>query len=605
MDPESIRKDLGVADYLSFVLLMAISTIIGVYFAYKDRNDATTKNYFFGGKQMHPVAVGLSLAVTFQSAIVVIAAPAETYISGTLMMWEPITRILAVPIVLLYLIPLYHRLQLDTVYQYLELRYNSTMRRATSALLSLGSLFYVGTVVYMPAVALNAVTPLSMASSIILTGVICTVYTTLGGMKAVIWTDVIQSGILILGLVAVFIKGLMVVGGFDEMYGAIERGDRLTAFRFDYGIISRLSPGGIIAGAYFMSLGGIGVEQAIVQRFQTCETSGKARCALLVHVVPTIIIGMTSVGNGLIMYAYYEGCDPVKSRKLQNIDQGIPYMTLEIFENIPGMAGIFVSTIFSASLSTISSCLNSLSVLILEDFIVAKWPSLTERRKVAIGKITGGILGIILILLAFGISASEANAFELLYGFTGLTYGPGIAVYFLGFFFPWANAMGAMIGMLTGYMLLALLFIGRQFFNTNPYRANIPTVSTNLCPANYTLDGFDYNVTTLDTSTISGIEEIQERTFLRDLYNINFNFLMMIGFVITIVVGIIASFISGHTPASKATPRLFVPIIDNKIFPSKVRKFFRFGVPELPEEREVEYKPGARSSIVGVDVKEL
>nr|XP_039257386.1 sodium-coupled monocarboxylate transporter 1-like [Styela clava] len=601
---ESIRADLGLADYLSFVLLMAVSTVIGIYFAYRDRNEATTKNYFFGGKQMHPVAVGLSLAVTFQSAVVVIAAPAETYLSGTLMMWEALMRILSVPIVFAYVVPLYHRLQLRTVFEYLELRFSSTLRRILAGLLSTGMIFYVGTVLYLPAVAVNAVTSLPLAWSIVITGVIATFYTTLGGMKAVIWTDVLQSGIMILGMVAVLIKGLIVIGGFDELYDSLERGGRFTASRFDYGIISRLSPIGIIVGGFFMGLGGIGIEQSIIQRFQSCETVSKAQSALLVYILPTLIITITSVGNGLIMYAFYEGCDPVKSGKIESIDQGISYMTLEIFQSIPGMTGLFISSIFSASLSTISSCLNSLSVLILEDLIAIKWPSMSDRVKVTVGKILGVILGVVLISMAFAISASGSNVFELLYGFTSLTYGPGIAIYFLGFFFPWTNTIGAMTGLFSSYAVLVFMFVGRRFFNDPPYPTNLPGVSTEFCQNNLTENFQITNLTTELPLTSSAIPEI-ERTFLRDVYNINYNFLMMIGFIITIIVGIIASFLSGHTPASKADPRLFVPLVDNKRLSLKVLKFFRFGVPNLLSESTKQYRTANKNDVLIVETNDI
>lgn len=623
MDVDSSRKILGAADYASFIMLMAVSTIIGIYFAYKDRNNATMKNYFFGGKQMHPLIVGLSLAVTFQSAVVVVAAPAETYLSGTLMLWEPLMRVLSVPIVFAYIIPLYHRLQLKTVYEYLELRYNSKLRRILAGMLSLGTLFYVATVIYLPAVAVNAVTSLPLAWSIVITGVIATFYTTMGGMKAVIWTDVLQSGIMIIGMVAVMVRGLIVIGGFGELYNSLDRGDRFTAFRFDYGLVSRLSPGGLIVGGYFMGLGATGIEQSIIQRFQSCATTGKARSALLIYVIPTLIITITSVVDGLIMYAYYEGCDPVKSGKLDSVDQGIPYMTLEIFESIPGMAGLFISAIFSASLSTISSCLNSLSVLVLEEFIAIKRPSMSDKLKVKVGKVIGIVLGAILISMTFGISASESNVFELLYGFTSLTYGPGIAVYFLGIFFPWTNTIGAMTGMFTSYAVLVFMFIGRHFLNHSPYPTNLPDVSTDLCPTNsteYMINSnatttnfnatmFNYNVTminfdatTMESVTTNTIEI--ERTFLRDIYNVNYNFLMMVGFVITLTVGLIASFITGHTPGSKADPKLFVPLVDLDILPEKVRKFFRFGVPELPVELKVEYSSG-NGNIVRVCTEEM
>nr|XP_039269782.1 sodium-coupled monocarboxylate transporter 2-like [Styela clava] len=575
------KKDLGVVDYISFVGLLLTSCGIGIFYAYRDRGNKTTNNYYFGEGKINAIAVGLSLAVTFRSSLSVIASPAEAYITGTAVLWEEFANTIVVFIVIIYFIPAFRRMKLNTIFEFLELRFSPALAKLASFMYSFGTIFYMGSAVYLPAVSLNAVTSIPLAWSIILTGGICTLYTTLGGMKAVVWNDAVQSFVMIIGMFAVTVRGLTFIGGFDEMMDALERGGRFTGMKFDYGIITRISPTAILIGNFIMCIDTLCFSQSIFQRFLSCKSTRQAQYSMLVYLIPTLLMSVSIYLNGFIMYAYYEGCDPVISGKLENIDQGIPYMALELFENVPGVAGLFISAIFSASLSTISSCLNALSVVILEDFVVKKWPNMSESVKLLTGKISVVVLGTLVVINAFLISIVRSNAIELLYGFTGLIFGPLAGIYILGLFFPWTNKYGAFSGLCSGYVLLAFIFFGNYIWNTDPYTNDIPPRTTGSCPVfNNTFDVY-INVTTTALPGITSAPIEVKHTMLLDVLNLNFNILMFFGWSTAIVIGLVVSFITGHTPGSEANPNYFIPLFDNKYLPAKVKTFFRFGVPDF------------------------
>merc|ERR550519_2458516 len=167
---------------------------------------------------MSPFPVGMSIALTYISAVTAISYPTEGYVFGTVALWMCLTQAIANLSACIYFIPLWHRLQLPSMYMYLELRFNQAIRRICFALDLASLLFYMGIVVYLPALAVNAICPIDLNLSIVLTAGVCTLYTTVGGMKAVVWTDALQGFIMIGGIMAGLVGGVVYAGGFDQIY---------------------------------------------------------------------------------------------------------------------------------------------------------------------------------------------------------------------------------------------------------------------------------------------------------------------------------------------------------------------------------------------------
>ncbi|CAK8694699.1 unnamed protein product [Clavelina lepadiformis] len=148
------------------------------------------------------------MAVTYISAITIIGAPTEAYNYGMVVLWYSAAPIISNVIACLYYIPLVHKLSLKSI--------NQTI--------------YMGITVYLPALAINALTPLSLNWSIMITSGLCTFYTVLGGMKAVVWTDTLQTTVIFAGGFAALVKTIVIIGGFGKMWDALERGGRINIF---------------------------------------------------------------------------------------------------------------------------------------------------------------------------------------------------------------------------------------------------------------------------------------------------------------------------------------------------------------------------------------
>ncbi|CAK8683332.1 unnamed protein product [Clavelina lepadiformis] len=471
-------KTFGAVDFAVFVGMLLVTIIIGIYHAYKDREKKSIANYYFGGGKMSPIPLGLSIAVTFISAINIIGFPAETYLFGTAIFWFCFIIIVPTIVACLFHIPMVHRLKLVSIYQYLELRFDKKLRQACSAIMLFIMIVFIGLTIYVPGLALNAVTPLGLEWTIVLTSFVCTLYTALGGMKAVVWTDTLQTFIMLAGCLAALIKTTVHVGGFGNIWAALDRGNRLNFWNFTTDPTVRNSFWSICVGT---SIAASNPNQAITQRHLSCESIKKARMAAMVAIVPHFVFSVITILTGCAMYAYYEGCDPIMDKRIAKPDQMMPYLVVDVFNDVPGMAGLFVSAAFSATLSTVSSGINSLAALLLEDFVLHRYPKLSSTIQVTLSK--GIVIGLGVLVMCFALTIKYFNGTIIQIAFTlgGTLGGPVLAVFTLGMFFPWANTKGTAIGQIVSTVLTgALAICGIVYGNSSAHNRAMP-LSTAEC----------------------------------------------------------------------------------------------------------------------------
>ncbi|PSN54825.1 Sodium-coupled monocarboxylate transporter 1 [Blattella germanica] len=264
--------------------MLGLSALIGVYFGFCGKKEDTPKEYLMGGKSMStlPVAVSLwwlMILVCFStiSGITVMGVPSEIYMYGTLY-W---LICLCGPIVALInnyvYLPVFYELQLTSVYEYLELRFNQSVRMMASILCTVALLLYVPIVIYVPALALSQVSGMNLHYITPITSIICIFYTMLGGIKAVVWTDFLQGVVMGLSTIAVIILGVIHVGGFANIWERNEDGGRIRFLETNPSVFERMSIWSIVIGGISGWLGGLAVNQAMVQRFLSLSSYTKVR----------------------------------------------------------------------------------------------------------------------------------------------------------------------------------------------------------------------------------------------------------------------------------------------------------------------------------------
>ncbi|KAJ7990791.1 hypothetical protein DPEC_G00290580 [Dallia pectoralis] len=202
-----------IIDYVIFALMLVASMCIGLYYALAGGRQRTTQEFLLADRSMSCLPLSLSLFATFQSAVAIVGVPTEVYKHGTQYWFIGCAYILGLLIPAHVFIPVFYRLHLTSAYQYLELRFNRQVRVCGTLTFIFQMVIYMGVCVYTPALALNAVTGFDLWSAVLATGLVSTLYTTLGGLKAVIWTDVFQTLVMFAGQLVVIVVGVHQTGG--------------------------------------------------------------------------------------------------------------------------------------------------------------------------------------------------------------------------------------------------------------------------------------------------------------------------------------------------------------------------------------------------------
>ncbi|KAA3680305.1 solute carrier family 5 (sodium-coupled monocarboxylate transporter), member 8/12 [Paragonimus westermani] len=265
--------------------------------------------------------------------------------------------------------------------QYLELRFGQSVRWTTSVVYCVQMIVYTALALYAPALAFSQVSGIPVWVSVFSTGLVTTFYTALGGIRAVVWTDVVQLFILTMGLLLVVSVGVVKVGGLKQLLKVAHEGLRIGSFDTDPNPFKRHTIWSLMIGGAGMVLSIYATNQTQVQRYLACRDLRTARLSILLNIPLNALFLIVQLLSGLVSYVYFVGCDPISSGSVSKSDQILPYIVMVLFEGIPVIRGLFLSVIFAAAISTVSSGVNSLATVLLED-IVGPFLLLVRKREI-------------------------------------------------------------------------------------------------------------------------------------------------------------------------------------------------------------------------------
>uniref|UniRef100_A0AAY4D0R4 Sodium-coupled monocarboxylate transporter 1 n=1 Tax=Denticeps clupeoides TaxID=299321 RepID=A0AAY4D0R4_9TELE len=436
----------SVWDYVVFVLIILGAAGIGLFQALRGRKETSSAEFLLGGRQMTAVPVAMSLTASFMSGITVIGTPAEAYRFGTAFWLFCFSYSIMSTVTAEVFVPLFYRLGITSTYEYLEMRFNKLIRVIGT------SMFIVQTVI----------TGLDLWGVLVATGTVCIIYCTLGGLKAVIWTDVFQMVIMLTGFVAVIARGAVLRGGLGRIWEDARQGGRLEAFDFDPDPLKRHTFWTIVVGGSLMWASIYSINQSQVQRYISCRTLTHAKMSLYVNMVGLWVTVSLAMLSGLTMYSVYKDCDPLSNGDVDTSDQLLPYLVMDILAAFPGIPGLFVAAAYSGTLSTVSSSINALVAVTVEDFLKPALPSLTERQVSWIN------MGLSLCIGMAGVASLMGSVLQAALSIFGMISGPLLGIYILGMFFRCANSKGGLAGLITGLILTLWVGIGAQIYPPGP-----------------------------------------------------------------------------------------------------------------------------------------
>ncbi|XP_035775838.1 sodium-coupled monocarboxylate transporter 1-like isoform X1 [Anopheles albimanus] len=530
-------------NYAVFVAFVVISALIPIRkrLCRRSTNSKSKQDYVFGAGHISTLAMMLSIARGTLGVISVLGYPSEFFYRGSAM-WESLYGVVsAYPIVCFVFIPVYFDLGITSVYQYLELRFNSRLVRClASGTYILRTLLSLGVTIYTPTVALNTIIGVPYWASLLCITVISIFFNALGGLKAAVAADVIQSLSMTAMLVAILIYCSITVGGVDRIWTISSDNDRFAFFNFAADLHLRVTTTSAWLGELFNSLSLLGCQQNFVQRYLSMPTMGQIRRTLLLNIPVVIVLFSLPWLVGMAIYAIYWHCDPLKATVIEKMDQILPYFIVDRFERVPGVWGIFVGTLFNGALTLNISNINSLATVTWEDFLslIPGWKAKSERHQLTVIKLVGTVYAVLIMGIGFvvGLLSGVIESSMLI---ISATSGPLLGVFVLAMFVPFANWKGAAMGMIASHLSILWIVIGR-LIEANVSDALLDT-SIEGCYADLVLAEKNVSSSGLLMTLEQGVDVVDASDLLTRIYSITYMYYGVFGTALTVLSGMVFS----------------------------------------------------------------
>lgn len=531
-----------IADYVVFSFMLAISASIGLYSYWTSRRSRNSSDFLTGIRNMNALPVSMSLTAGFMSSVTLVSIPAEVYVFGSGYGLLCFCYLFAILISSEIFLPVFYRLELTSIYEYLELRFNKACRLLGTVTYIVQSVLFAGFVIYAPSLALSQLTDMNLWAGIILTAGVCTLYCTLGGLKAVVWTDVFQIGIMLAGYLAIMIRSVIVQGGISTILADSHQGGRLNAWDFDTNPLRRHTFWTIIIGGTIGWVSVYGTQPVQAQRYAACKTVTQARVALHINVLGLWAVLLSAMFAGLCIYSVYKDCDPLTAGQVSVPDELLPYMVKYIMAGQHGLMGLFFSAVYSGSLSTVSSIINALAAVTLED-LIKPYTVLSEKRLSILAKGLTFIYGVVCIAMA-GLATVLGQMSQAVTISNSVISCPLLAMFSLGILCPFANTKGALSGVMSGFIVCLVLALGHTICPTPPEMSRPLPLTTEGC--NLTTASPDLSWTsTISPSAPNSVIAAVIPDGCMNWHSPSYLYIGMLGAVAVIVVGTVVSLSTG------------------------------------------------------------
>ena len=429
---------------------------MGIYFM-KRENGA--EDFFKGGGRVPWWAAGISIYATMLSAITYMAIPAKAYATD----WTYYPMLWMIPVVgfpvIWYYLPYFRRSKAASAYAILEERFNTATRLMASSLFCIFMIARMALVMYLPSLALTAVTGIDIYLCIVLMGLVTIVYCTMGGVEAVIWGDVVQGCILVGGAIfsAVYLWA-ETEGGFQGAWQLAASNDKLRLFEWSWDYRRVTFWVAILGGGIANNLISYTSDQTVIQRYMTTKDEKSAGRSILVNGFMSVFVSASFYFIGTGLYTFYKTHPASLDIGMQQGDAIFPFFMMS--QMPAGIAGLLIAAIFAATMSTISSNINSVSTAFSVDFVQRFRPSIKDTTLLHVARwtcVASGLMGLgIALLMATWDITSLLDYFNTILGL--LTSGLG-GLFVMAVFFPRIKGQAALTGFVAGELVVLLMYL--------------------------------------------------------------------------------------------------------------------------------------------------
>ncbi|XP_046560510.1 sodium-coupled monocarboxylate transporter 2-like [Haliotis rubra] len=530
-------ETLGTVDYIVLCIMLGISLGIGIFFAIREKD--TKEGYLLGNRQMGVFSVAVSMFVTLASAISLLGVPVEIYTFGSMAMYQYVAMASVYIVGMYTCLPLMYPLGITSVYE----------------------AAYMAIALLSPALALQTVAGLPLWWSIVIVGLVGTIYTSIGGIKSVVWTDVFQSFIMLAGIVTSIVLGVVRSGGVLNVLRIATQERRLELDEINPDPRVRHTLWGLLIGAFFNWFVNL-FTQSVGQRTFAIKSLKGAKMCYLLNTIFMVLYGLLLWATGLVLFGFFytQGCDPYEDGDVTNRNQLMPYYVMQILSTFPGATGLYMSTLFSGALSTVSSGINALAANTVEDVL---GPSLrrirSERLVTIVAKVSVCFFGLLAIGLAYAAKSLQGPVTQMAMSAFGACGGPVMGMFLLGALVPWSNKIGAFSGGLISLILNVWMSISANIYGARP--TTLPPAPMFACQEDvwnstttYSNASSMYEVTTVPT----------ERSLATEPFNfsdVSYCWYGLAGTLTAMLLGCLISLITGRTDPMTLDPDLVFPFV--------------------------------------------
>lgn len=462
---------MATADILVLVFYLAGITLFGSSFFRKNKSAAA---FTLANNKVPSWVISMSIFATFVSSISFLALPGNAYLSN----WNAFVFSLSIPVALWfavkYFVPLYRKVNSPSAYTFLETRFGPWARIYVSACYLLTQIMRVGTILYLLSLMLNIIAGWDIATIIIVTGLLVTIYSVLGGFEAVVWTDAIQGIILIAG--ALISAGYLLFNmpeGPGQLFSIAMQENKFSLGSFG---LSLAEPTFWVVFVYgiFINLQNYGIDQNYVQRYLASRSDKEAKKSAFWGGILYVPVSLIFIFIGTALYSFYHSGAATLPAELENAamsDRIFPYF---IITQLPsGVAGLLIASVFAAGMSTVSTSFNSSATVFLTDYYSRfHKKELSNKRSLTVLYISSLVISLLGIAVAIAM-INVKSALDAWWKLASIFSGGMLGIFLLAAFTSVVKSKGAFIGTIAGVLVILWLTLSPLIFGEHTFAANL------------------------------------------------------------------------------------------------------------------------------------
>jgi len=468
-------------DWLVLAIYAGVLVVSGIWLGRK--KPSGTEDYFLAGRGMPAWAVAVSILATSLSAATFVGGPEQAFRGNLTYLSSNIGAMLAAVFVAWVMIPAFYRQQVATVYELLEFRFGSTARRAASAMFLIGRVFASGARIFIAALPASLIVygdlaPRHLAAAIAALSFAGIVYTLAGGVRSIIWSDVIQTVVFLGAAVAaaVVLFGRIPIS-FGEILSVLAQpgpGESSKLVALDAGLDWNMPRLGFdpsvpytlltaFTGMALLNIGAYGTDHDLAQRMLTCRSAAKGSWSVIIAILIGLPVSFLFLAIGLLLYVFYQLPEAMGAAAPGYAidDTRQVFLTFMLRELPPGMAGVMLAGLFAAGLSSLNSALNAMGASFVNDWYRSAVPGQDERHYLRVGRCAVAGCGIVLGGFAMGCiywqQAAGQSLIDFALGVMAFAYSGLVAVFLTALMTRRGNGTSAVLALATGFLAVLLL----------------------------------------------------------------------------------------------------------------------------------------------------